>query len=96
MTELGFADLSVIPPFDGPNGFLGSSQHTGLLFIRSTFQCLKELCLPDPPYLFAILLHNLEIPWARLFPVRLKLRLGAEFKRKSVIVLTAERDHNIA
>lgn len=83
VTELGHVDLALVPPFDGEKGFLGSAQHTGLLFIRSTFQCLKGLCLPDPPYLFAVLIHRLEIPWARLFPVRLKLRLGAEFKCKS-------------
>ena len=82
MTELGYADLSQVSPFDGETGFLGSTEHIGLLFIRATFQCLKGLCLPDPPYLFAVLIHRLEIPWARLFPVRLKLRLGAEFKCK--------------
>ena len=80
MTELGYADLSQIAPFDGESGFLGSTHHIGLLFIRATFQCLKGLCLPEPPFLFAVLLHRLEIPWARLFPVRLKLRLGAECK----------------
>ncbi|XP_067937820.1 uncharacterized protein [Watersipora subatra] len=80
VTELGFVDLSMISPFDTETGFLGSADHIGLLFIRSTFQCLKGLCLPSPPYLFAVVIHRLELPWARLFPVRLKLRLGAEFK----------------
>jgi len=61
VTELGFADLSKVSPFDGESGFLGSKQHTGLLFIRPTFQCLKGLCLPDPPYLFAIWVLNLNV-----------------------------------
>lgn len=84
---MGYLDLCDYPPFstsvaDGGGGFLGSRDHTGLLYIRSSFQCLTSLCLPDPPYLFAVLLHRLEVPWARLFPVRLQLRLGAEFQRQ--------------
>ena len=36
--------------------------------------------LPQTPYLCGILLQRWEIPWARVFPLRLLLRLGAEFR----------------
>ena len=45
--------------------------------------CLKavtELFLPPPPVLFAVLVMRWEIPWARVFPLRLMLRLGAEYR----------------
>ena len=84
VNELGYVDLSVVQPFN-ETGFLGSTNLTALMFIRSTFQCSKGLCLPSPPFLFAILIHRLELPWAILFPLRLKLRLGAEYKRKLLI-----------
>ena len=50
------------------------------MFIRTTFQCVKQLLLPSPPYLVGILLNRWEIPWAKVFPLRLLLRLGAEFR----------------
>ncbi|KAF4522110.1 hypothetical protein B566_EDAN012736 [Ephemera danica] len=64
--------------FHGP--FLGSNDHGGFLYIRPTSQCLQRLVLPPPPYLVAILLQRWEAPWARLFPLRLLLRLGYEFR----------------
>lgn len=79
MNELGYVDLSKVQPFN-ETGFLGNKDLTSLMFIRSTFQCSKGLHLPSPPFLYAILIHKLELPWAKLFPLRLKLRLGAEFK----------------
>ncbi|XP_066996678.2 zinc finger FYVE domain-containing protein 16 [Anabrus simplex] len=60
--------------------FLGSSEHGGFIYIRPSFQCLHKLILPAPPYLVAILFHRWEIPWAKVFPIRLMLRLGAEFR----------------
>ncbi|XP_037925366.1 LOW QUALITY PROTEIN: zinc finger FYVE domain-containing protein 9 [Hermetia illucens] len=68
--------------FSMPNSqyFLGSRDHGGFLYIRPTFQCLLELCLPDAPFLIGILIHKWEIPWARVFPLRLMLRLGAQFR----------------
>ena len=39
---------------------------------------MSDLLLPSPPLLFAILLNKWEVPWARVFPLRLMLRLGAE------------------
>ena len=50
------------------------------MFIRATFQCVKQLLLPSSPYLVGILLNRWEIPWAKVFPLRLLLRLGAEFR----------------
>ncbi|XP_033127020.1 zinc finger FYVE domain-containing protein 9-like, partial [Anneissia japonica] len=62
------------------DNFLGSRQHGGFLFLKSTFQCLRKLILPEPPYLFGVLLQKWETPWAKVFPLRLMLRLGAEFR----------------
>jgi MAD (mothers against decapentaplegic) interacting protein len=42
------------------------------------FQCLDGLDLPKEPYLFGVLTTKWEMPWARVFPLRLLLRLGAE------------------
>ncbi|XP_041475022.1 uncharacterized protein LOC121423664 isoform X1 [Lytechinus variegatus] len=61
-------------------GFLGSRDHGGFLYIRPTFQCLQKLIFPEPPYLVAVLLQKWETPWAKVFPLRLLLRLGAEFR----------------
>ncbi|XP_038066295.1 uncharacterized protein LOC119736358 [Patiria miniata] len=60
--------------------FLGGREHGGFLYLRPSFQCLAKLLLPEPPYLFAILLQKWETPWAKVFPLRLLLRLGAEFR----------------
>ncbi|XP_005107726.1 uncharacterized protein LOC101855213 isoform X2 [Aplysia californica] len=60
--------------------FLGSREYGGFLFLQPTFQCLNKLSLPEPPYLFALLLQKWEVPWAKVFPIRLLLRLGAEYR----------------
>ncbi|ESO88131.1 hypothetical protein LOTGIDRAFT_193725 [Lottia gigantea] len=60
--------------------FLGNREHGGFLYITPTFQCLQKLILPEPPYLIGILLQKWETPWAKVFPLRLLLRLGAEFR----------------
>ncbi|XP_022089254.1 uncharacterized protein LOC110978509 [Acanthaster planci] len=60
--------------------FLGGREHGGFLYLRPSFQCLSKLLLPEPPYLFAVLLQKWETPWAKVFPLRLLLRLGAEFR----------------
>ena len=45
-------------------------------------QCLDGLDLPPTaghqPFLFGLLLTKWEMPWAKVFPLRLSLRLGAE------------------
>lgn len=60
--------------------FLSSKDHGGFLFITPTFQKLDDLPVPRSPFLCGILIHKLEIPWAKAFPMRLMLRLGAEYK----------------
>ncbi|TKC40197.1 hypothetical protein EI555_011062, partial [Monodon monoceros] len=60
--------------------FLSSKDHGGFLFITPTFQKLDDLLLPGNPFLCGILIQKLEIPWAKVFPMRLMLRLGAEYK----------------
>ncbi|XP_019583758.2 zinc finger FYVE domain-containing protein 16 [Rhinolophus sinicus] len=60
--------------------FLSSKDHGGFLFITPTFQKLDDLPLPSNPFLCGILIQKLEIPWAKVFPMRLMLRLGAEYK----------------
>ncbi|XP_030113567.4 zinc finger FYVE domain-containing protein 16 isoform X1 [Taeniopygia guttata] len=59
--------------------FLSNKEHGGFLFVSPTFQKLDDQILPDNPFLFGILIHKLEIPWAKVFPIRLMLRLGAEY-----------------
>nr|CAD7592012.1 unnamed protein product [Timema genevievae] len=71
--ELGYTVFQGTP-------FLGSTDHGGFIYIRPSFQCLHKLVLPSAPYLIAILIHKWETPWARVFPIRLMLRLGAEFR----------------
>ena len=63
--------------------FLDSRDHGGFLYVRATFQCVQKLVLPNPPFLFGILLQKWETPWAKVFPLRLLLRLGAEYRCKS-------------
>lgn len=63
--------------------FLGSREHGGFLYISPTFQSLQDLLLPNPPYLFGILIQKWETPWAKVFPIRLMLRLGAEYRCES-------------
>ncbi|XP_028260669.1 zinc finger FYVE domain-containing protein 9 [Parambassis ranga] len=60
--------------------FLGSKEHAGFLYVRSTLQSLQGLPLPNQPYLFGLLVHRGEVPWAKVFPLRLMLRLGAEYR----------------
>ncbi|KAL2294105.1 hypothetical protein Nmel_007826 [Mimus melanotis] len=59
--------------------FLSSKEHGGFLFVSPTFQKLDDQMLPENPFLCGILIHKLEIPWAKVFPIRLMLRLGAEY-----------------
>ncbi|KAK3743245.1 hypothetical protein QZH41_017053, partial [Actinostola sp. cb2023] len=60
--------------------FLGSSNNAGFLYIKPTFQCLDNLPLPSVPYVVGVLIQRQEAPWAQLFPIRLMLRLGTEFR----------------
>lgn len=73
ITELGFS------VYQGSN-LLGSREHSGFLFIRQTLQCLQKIILPPAPFLIGLLIHRWETPWAKVFPLRLLLRLGAEYR----------------
>ncbi|XP_073333761.1 zinc finger FYVE domain-containing protein 16 isoform X2 [Pagrus major] len=61
------------------SSFLGSKDHAGMLFFSPTCQPLDGLTLPPQPFLFGLLIQKLEVPWAKVFPLRLLLRLGAEY-----------------
>lgn len=62
--------------------FLSNKEHGGFLFVSPSFQKLEDQILPENPFLFGILIHKLEIPWAKVFPIRLMLRMGAEYGGK--------------
>ncbi|XP_040012699.1 zinc finger FYVE domain-containing protein 16 [Xiphias gladius] len=61
------------------SSFLGSKDHAGMLFFSPTCQPLDGLTLPPQPFLFGLLIQKLEVPWAKVFPLRLLLRLGAQY-----------------
>ncbi|GJQ75329.1 putative metal ion binding protein [Trypoxylus dichotomus] len=86
VTEMG---LSL---HNNPN-FLGFKNHAGFLYIRPSFQCLQNIIRPSEPYLIGLLIHRWETPWAKIFPLRLVLRLGAEYRYyPSPIISTRHRD----
>uniref|UniRef100_A0A8D0DYJ2 Zinc finger FYVE domain-containing protein n=1 Tax=Salvator merianae TaxID=96440 RepID=A0A8D0DYJ2_SALMN len=60
--------------------FLNSKEHGGFLYVTPAYQSLQDLVLPAQPYLFGILIQKWETPWAKVFPIRLMLRLGAEYR----------------
>lgn len=65
---------------DSKHPFLNSRNHAGFVYIKPSFQCLQNIIVPKEPYLIGILIHRWETPWAKLFPLRLVLRLGAEYR----------------
>lgn len=69
------------------SSFLGSQEHAGFLYVRSTLQSLQGLPLPNQPYLFGLLVHRAEVAWAKAFPLRLMLRLGAEYRCKPRLLM---------
>ncbi|KAM9455341.1 zinc finger FYVE domain-containing protein 16 isoform 1-T1 [Clarias gariepinus] len=60
------------------DSFLGSKEHGGILFVSQSFQSLDGLGLPHSFFLFGVLIHKLEVPWAKVFPLRLVLSMGIE------------------
>lgn len=75
MANLGYTTILSGKPF------LDSTDYGGFLFIKPTFQSQSGLDLPQhSPYLFGVLISKWEVSWARVFPLRLKLRLGAQAK----------------
>uniref|UniRef100_A0A8C8HXS5 FYVE-type domain-containing protein n=1 Tax=Oncorhynchus tshawytscha TaxID=74940 RepID=A0A8C8HXS5_ONCTS len=72
LSHLGLSQFS--------SSFLSSEEHAGFLWVRSTLQSLQGLPMPNQPFLFGLLVHRAEVPWAKAFPLRLMLRLGAEYR----------------
>ncbi|XP_064808575.1 zinc finger FYVE domain-containing protein 9 [Oncorhynchus masou masou] len=72
LSHLGLSQFS--------RSFLGCEEHAGFLWVRSTLQSLQGLPMPNQPFLFGLLIHQAEVPWAKAFPLRLMLRLGAEYR----------------
>jgi MAD (mothers against decapentaplegic) interacting protein len=60
----------------------GNPDNIGFLYYAPPLKyiCLKNLesVLPSTAYLVGILLQKWEIPWAKLFPLRLFLAFGAQ------------------
>ncbi|CAF0880438.1 unnamed protein product [Brachionus calyciflorus] len=67
------------------NSLLGNKNNSGFLYFRPTKHHLDSILknyrnyLPDQPYLIGYLIQKWEIPWVKLFPLRLFLRLGEQF-----------------
>ncbi len=61
------------------DSFLGSKDHGGVLFFTPTFQPLDGLALPQVSFLCGVLIQKLEVPWAKVFPLRLLLALGTQY-----------------
>lgn len=62
------------------DGLFENRDTAGLIFARLLeTHCVKNLVLPDKPFLFAIILQRWEVPWSKVFPMRLLLRLGYKF-----------------
>jgi MAD, mothers against decapentaplegic interacting protein len=69
------------------NYLLDNKENVGFLYFRPTsfhhFFLKKYISyLPNEPFLIGYLIQKWEVPWAKLFPLRLLLRLGEEFDCK--------------
>lgn len=63
------------------DGLFGYRDTAGLLLVKPMPEhCLENLVLPNGPFLVALLLQRWEVPWSKVFPMRLLLRLGYEHK----------------
>lgn len=64
------------------DGLFDSRGTAGLLFVRPMpDHCLQNMIIPDKNFLVALVLQRWEVPWSKVFPVRLLLRLGHKFKQ---------------
>lgn len=62
------------------DGLFGSRETAGLLFVKPMpDHCLQSLIIPEKNFLVALVLQKWEVPWSKVFPVRLLLRLGHKF-----------------
>lgn len=61
------------------DGLFGNKNVAGVLFTRPVDRnCFGNLTIPKMPFLVAILVQKWEVPWLKVFPLRLLLRLGIE------------------
>lgn len=64
------------------DGLFGHRDTAGLVFVRPLAEhCTKNLILPqdDKNFLVALILQRWEVPWSKVFPMRLLFRLGHNF-----------------
>jgi len=67
----------------------GNQDNVGFFYFRPTEFHSRSLLskiqsfLPDENFLVSFLIQKQEIPWAKLFPLRLYLKLGEEFNSKT-------------
>lgn len=62
------------------DGLFGSRDTAGLLFVQpSSDHCLQNLIATDNKFLIALVLQRWEVPWSKVFPMRLLLRLGHKY-----------------
>ncbi|XP_051541056.1 zinc finger FYVE domain-containing protein 16 isoform X1 [Myxocyprinus asiaticus] len=61
------------------DSFLGSKDHGGVVFFSPSFQPVDGLALPEVSFLCGVLIQKLEVPWAKVFPLRLLLTMGAQY-----------------
>lgn len=62
------------------DGLFGNRDTAGLLFVKPLDDhCLNNLILPSTTFLIAIVLQRWEVPWSKVFPMRLLLRLGHKY-----------------
>lgn len=62
------------------DGLFGNRDTAGLVFVKPLeHHCQNNLVLPKNPFLVALVLQRWEVPWSKVFPMRLLLRLGHKF-----------------
>ena len=100
-------DFESAKRIDQPDGSLGpyllldNKDNAGFLYYQPTeFHlkcCLKSIVdyLPEEKYLIGYLLQKWEIPWAKLFPLRLFLSIGENFKSNLPKKLTKKKEIKI-
>ena len=89
--ESGAEDNDQIDSERNSKSLLGNKDNAGFLYFRpGRFQANQLSSLLDAQfthdsYLIGLLVQRWEIPWAKLFPLRLYLRLGEQFECKTSI-----------
>lgn len=62
------------------DGLFKNRDTAGLLFVQPLdVHCLENLVIPAKKFLVALILQRWEVPWSKVFPIRLLLRLGHKF-----------------